>query len=506
MFFKLNIPRIDKDLERTFTLEYNKRSIPFARFVFFVILFFLPFYYYLDYISGPESYVNLWIIRTFGLLLPSIAMFFISMWKKFYVYYQQVMTLFILWMSVAIILMVFSCHKHDLCFNFYFIGILTINSLTLVSRLKFKNAIFIYLTTTVLYFLTAILRQHLEGYFLYNDMLFFISVSTAFTLAHIFLESYMRNLFINERRLREANNELINQNQKIFQQNEELQILNSMLQEQKGQLEYLYKKVSDSIQYARRIQKAIMPKEEILKQTVSEYFIYFFPKDVVSGDFYWWTKNGDDFFLVAADCTGHGVPGAFMSMLGISLLEKIIITQGITRPSEIIHSLTSNLYALLKYGKDKIISDSIDLALIKLNTKTQKLYFSGIHINAIVLTSKQRVINHKKVRIYEAKGSFLYELHADNFQVGFHKTDNFTFTDIEMPFSPGDKIFVHSDGLTDQMNKSQHKLTRAKIRNEIVKYSEYPVKIIGGNIINLFENWKEDAPQTDDVLFIGIEL
>ncbi len=506
MFLRLDIPRIDKNLEQKFTLEYNKRTLPFARFTFFIVIVFLGFYYYLDYISGPHSYKTLWLIRTFGLLIPSILMFFISLWKKFYLYYQPIMAAYILLMSTSIIGMVYTCQSNELCFNFYFIGILTINALTLVSRLKYKNAFLIYIITTLLYIFVAIKKQRLTGYFLYNDILFFVSVLTAFSLAHLFLESYMRNLFLSENKLTEANEELVYQNQKIFQQNEELQILMSKLKEQKEELEVYNKKMRDSINYAHRIQRAILPDEEQLRQAVSDYFIYFYPKDVVSGDFYWWSRKADYLFVALADCTGHGVPGAFMSMLGVSLLEKIIITQNINDTGKAVMTLTQNLIKLLKHDKDKIISDSIDISLIRIDLKNWKLQTSGIHINSFILCQRKLDVEDINLRLFEANNAYLYEIKSYKFQVGYHKLSRFRFDAVEIPIQPGDQIFVFSDGLTDQMSPELHKFTKARVRNLLIELDSFPLRTKGEKIIAAFDAWKKEYHQTDDVLFIGLQL
>ncbi len=506
MFLRLNIPRIPKELEKKFTLEYNKRTIPFARLVFIIVLLFLPFYYYLDFISSQESCKTLWLIRTLGLVLPSVLMIFISLWKKFYVYYQLIMSLYLFIMSASIIAMIYVCRSDESCYNFYFIGILTINALTLMSRLKYKNALSIYLLTAILYFSVAILKQHLSDTLLYNDFLFFVSVLTAYTLAHFFLESYMRNLFLNELKLKDANDELTYQNQKIFQQNEELQILNSRLHKQKEELEHYNKKINDSINYAQRIQKALLPQVDVLQSVVANYFIYFYPKDIVSGDFYWWTKKGDYFFFALADCTGHGVPGAFMSMLGISLLEKIVITQNINQTNEIIYHLTKSLKFLLKYNDKMNINDTMDIALLKLDKKNKFLQYSGIHINTLILTKNKHNIKSPKIQIIENDNNYLYQINADKFQAGYHNIDQFKFTSVIIPIDPSDSIFIFSDGLSDQMSPNMHKLTKARIRNLIIENSTFPLQTIGEKVMKSFHNWKQDKNQTDDVLFVGLEL
>jgi serine phosphatase RsbU (regulator of sigma subunit) len=209
------------------------------------------------------------------------------------------------------------------------------------------------------------------------------------------------------------------------------------IERQRDVVTYQKKEITDSIHYAGRIQQAVLPEEKILKKTFSDYFIILRPKDIVSGDFYWMTEKNNHVVFTAADCTGHGVPGALMSMLGVSFLNKIVNESGIVKPSSILTSLRQNIISALKQeGSYTTTKDGMDIALCSVDMKKMKLWFSGAN-NPLYIIRKE---NNEYVFI-ERKG--------DRMPIGYYSvmTD---FTNHELDIKKGDKIYLFSDGFVDQ--------------------------------------------------------
>jgi ligand-binding sensor domain-containing protein/serine phosphatase RsbU (regulator of sigma subunit) len=245
--------------------------------------------------------------------------------------------------------------------------------------------------------------------------------------------------------------------------------------------------ITASIRYAERIQLAMLPRED----TFLETFVLFMPKDIVSGDFYWMYDNGDQQFIAVVDCTGHGVPGAFMSIIGHNSLNKVVREYGLTRPSAIVDQLNIEVMKALMQRHEKKITDGMDLALIAFNKKTRTLEFAGA-FNPLYL-----------VRRGEA---FVYK--GDRFPIGMTTTDekkNFTNQVIEV--QPGDMLYMCTDGYADQFGSA-----------EVKKYKSYNVKKFLTTIWDLPVNeqklrlekeimtWKGDLEQVDDILFIGTRV
>ncbi len=220
----------------------------------------------------------------------------------------------------------------------------------------------------------------------------FILVGLVLTLvlAVVILRSYYQKKKANQKlteqkmHIAEQNEELNQQNEEITAQRDEIEAQRNTVVKQKEQIEEIHLRLTDSIEYAKRIQKSILPKQNELNNYFPDNFIFFKPKDVVSGDFYWWKHLGDYTVITAADCTGHGVPGAFMSMLGISLLREIVEKENIIETGKILNLLRENIIASLQQAEDNdelqqelSVKDGIDMAIISINHKTNIVQFSG---------------------------------------------------------------------------------------------------------------------------------
>jgi serine phosphatase RsbU (regulator of sigma subunit) len=259
---------------------------------------------------------------------------------------------------------------------------------------------------------------------------------------------------------------------------------------QKVVLEIKNKEITDSINYALRIQSALLPNHDDLIKLLHGSFLYYAPKDIVSGDFYWFYKQNDVIYIACGDCTGHGVPGALMSVLGINLLADIIDGNKATEPSKILDLLRAGIIrSLNKDNESGLYKDGMDLALIKINTKTMSCVFAGAN-NPIYHISRGNLTEYK----------------ASPQPVGYsHKQEPFTQT--EFSISPNDHIILFTDGFADQFGGASNKKFMYK------KFKEILVSTIDNNEKNIekvlethFIDWKGKVEQVDDVCVLGIKV
>jgi len=232
---------------------------------------------------------------------------------------------------------------------------------------------------------------------------------------------------------RKANRLLTMQNHQITQQNEEITTQSEEIQKQHGIVTKQKKELTDSIHYAKRIQTAMLPSVNILNEVYPENFIFFKPRDIVSGDFFWMRKINHYFVIAAADCTGHGVPGAFMSMLGMSLLNEIVTRREITQANQILDALRSEIKVSLgQTGKATESKDGMDIALCVINTQTNELQFSGAY-NPLLLVRNNEIIEYK----------------ANRMPIGVHLVEK-PFENTLVQLQNNDCIYLFSDGYIDQ--------------------------------------------------------
>jgi ligand-binding sensor domain-containing protein/serine phosphatase RsbU (regulator of sigma subunit) len=245
--------------------------------------------------------------------------------------------------------------------------------------------------------------------------------------------------------------------------------------------------ITASIRYAERIQRAMLPKEDTFKET----FVLFMPKDIVSGDFYWMYDNGDWQFIAAVDCTGHGVPGAFMSIIGHNSLNKVVREYGLTRPSAIVDQLNIEVMKALMQRHEKAINDGMDLALIAFNKKNFTLEFAGAY-NPLYVVRKGEV--------------FVYK--GDRFPIGMTTMDekkNFTNQTIEI--QPGDMLYMCSDGYADQFGSPDVKKYKSgNVKKLLAEIWHLPVNEQKERLEKEILDWKGPLGQIDDILFIGTKI
>jgi len=252
------------------------------------------------------------------------------------------------------------------------------------------------------------------------------------------------------------------------------------------------KKITESINYAKRIQGAILPNNIIIQNIFPESFILYKPRDVVSGDFPWFMQKGDDMYIAAVDCTGHGVPGALISLIGYFLLNNIVNNKDVSEPGDILDQLDKGVTETLKQdSNDSSSRDGMDIALCKINLKKKTLQYAGAHRP-----------------LYFMHQGELTEIKGDKFPIGggqYKSRTNFTTTSMEV--TDGDAVYFCSDGFPDQFGgPDNRKFSPKKIRDIITNNMTADMRTMHQVFDEEFEAWKGEEKQTDDVLMIGIKF
>lgn len=271
----------------------------------------------------------------------------------------------------------------------------------------------------------------------------------------------------------------------------EKQKANRILEEKNELITLQKKEITDSIRYASRIQRAILPSDEILLQTLPQHFVVFLPRDIVSGDFFWLSQNGGKIVIVAADCTGHGVPGAFMSMLGVSFLYEIVNKEGIMQPASILNYLREHVkHTLSQTGKKDEAKDGMDISLCVFDPKEMKLEWAGAY-NPLYLIRNSEIIEYK----------------ADKMPIAIHMNDHMPFTNHEIALQKGDTFYISSDGYADQFGGAEgRKFMSKKYKEMLLQINDKSMEEQKSIILQAHLDWKGHHEQVDDILVMGVRV
>jgi serine phosphatase RsbU (regulator of sigma subunit) len=273
-----------------------------------------------------------------------------------------------------------------------------------------------------------------------------------------------------EQKVKERTAEVVRQKEEIAEQKEDIEA---------------------SIHYAKRIQKAVVPNDEVASKILPEHFILWKPRDIVSGDFYWLTEMDGKTIIVAADCTGHGVPGAFMSMLGVSFLNEIVANLGLEDAGIVLDQLRNKVKSTLSQtGKEGEAKDGMDIAVCIFDPKTKMLQYSGAY-NPLYLIRNNEILETK----------------ADKMPIGIYIKEKEHFTNHQIQLKKNDTIYIFSDGYVDQFGGEKSGKFKPRRFKELIlsmqkEKLEKQKEILDENI----ENWKGNNEQVDDILVIGIRV
>jgi serine phosphatase RsbU (regulator of sigma subunit) len=257
---------------------------------------------------------------------------------------------------------------------------------------------------------------------------------------------------------------------------------------QKVELELKDKNITDSLIYAQRIQEALLPSESYFRKHFEDSFILFKPKDIVSGDFYWIGEKNDKIFVVAADCTGHGVPGALMSMIGLNLIETTINEDNIEIPSRILEVMNKGLEKTFSREKNigTIIRDGMDIGLCIIDRKRKKVEYAGAFFP-----------------LYLIRDDSLIEIAADKIIIGMNH-EGLQYTDHEIDLLDDDIFYIFSDGYVDQFGGSENKkFMYRRFRYLLMTIHSFPVNDQKAILEENIRTWMGLNEQVDDMMVIG---
>ena len=282
------------------------------------------------------------------------------------------------------------------------------------------------------------------------------------------------------------------QNRKLI---EDLKVANKTLEqkvrERTKKVEDQNREITSSIQYARRIQNALLPPNEEMKRLLPSYFILSKPRDIVSGDYYWLASKDEKVIIAVADCTGHGVPGAFMSILGVSFLNEIVNKTVTIRANEILNQLCGQVIkSLHQTGKKDETRDGMEMGLCVIDFSKNKLQYSGAFRP-----------------LYLIRDNELKEFKGDSMPIGIYEEEDQSFSNTEILFQKGDIIYLFTDGYVDQLGGTERKTFRSKnFKNLLIDIHNLPMheqKIV---LENNYKEWRGEIDQIDDILIVGIKI
>ena len=325
-------------------------------------------------------------------------------------------------------------------------------------------------------------------------------------------------LFIRQNRIRKKanlmlmakNSEIQMQHAEISEQKDEIEAQRDLVHLQKEKIETIHEHVSQSIDYAERIQNSTLPRKAVLDKNFSDSFVYFLPRDIVSGDFYWWAHIEDNTVITAADSTGHGVPGAFMSMLGMSFLKEIVVKEYVTHPGVILRKMRKEIVNTLKQkGEIGEQKDGMDMALVSINHKTNMLQYAGANNPLYIIKHKNRTLENASVKLFideETPDYCLFEIKPDKMPVSIYdRMDRFKTHEIQL--EKGDQLYMFSDGYADQFGGPKGKKLKYKpFKSLLLKNANLPMNKQKQLLSDYFVNWKIKEDQVDDVVIIGIKI
>lgn len=266
----------------------------------------------------------------------------------------------------------------------------------------------------------------------------------------------------NEKRLTESNKQLLDQN----------------------------KDITDSIYYAQRIQQSILQTQEQLRNYFDNSFLLYKPKDIVSGDYYWFYEDELYKYVAAIDCTGHGVPGAMMSMVANSMFKEVFINRKISNPSEILKALDEELEKSINKNQDATFNDGMDVSLIRIDKETDELAFAGAFRSILI-----------------SRDSDITELKGSRYPIGFYSGIEKQFDTHLFQLQKNDGVYLFTDGFIDQFGGEKNKkLNKSNFKDLLRTINDMSMEEQEAFLEYSFNNWKQDNDQTDDVLVIGIKI
>jgi len=393
----------------------------------------------------PEAYDPVY-LRVWLTMLPMAIL--ISSYVKAVQKYMMYFMYFLYTAALTWIIYIIHMNDHE---EVYIIGLIL---LTFGISLGFEKSKHLLIFDSLLLIAITISLLSSEVRSLYYKIFTISSFSTTFLLAYIVI--HVKEKFEN----------------KIESKNQSLEEIN--------------KDITDSINYAKQIQEAILPPLENIKNVFPDSFVLYKPRDIVSGDFYWFSRKNGDAIIAAIDCTGHGVPGAFMSIMGNTLLNQIVNEKGITSPDQILNELTKGISDALSNES----KDGMDISICSINLDKMQLIYAGAQ-NPIY------IVQQGEIRVIE----------ADKKSIEVIKDKYPHYSNTPEQIATGDSIYLFSDGYADQFGGPKgKKFTYKRLREILEKNTALPMNEQKEKLNKALMDWMEKEDQVDDILLIGIKI
>lgn len=321
----------------------------------------------------------------------------------------------------------------------------------------------------------------------------FLTVSFAVVLYRSYIAKKRINTYLKNQSVEivKQNKILESQNKQIELQKLEIEKKNDILEEANKLIDLKNQKITASLGYARRIQNALLPTKDMISKYFPNHFVLYRPKDIVSGDFYWVDEIYSKIYFAVADCTGHGVPGAFMSFVGINLLNQAINQEKISKPSGILEYLHKGIQNTLRKSENKAVKDGMDIALCSFNPQNMILEYAGALMPLYIIRNNQ---------VFEYKATYT--------QIGEVDKDYYEpINNQSIKVQSGDSVYLFSDGYMDQFG-GEHgkKFLKSRFMNVLKEISTLPMQVQKIRLDNILENWQGSLEQVDDILIMGIKI
>lgn len=288
-----------------------------------------------------------------------------------------------------------------------------------------------------------------------------------------------------------------------------LSMLEQQIEERTSALKHKEQEITDSIRYALRIQLSIIPTQERVTSLLPGSMVFYKPKDIVSGDFYWVEEMGKEVLFAAVDCTGHGVPGAMMSVIGLKSLNQAVQDKKLSKPSDILQHLDIAVNDTLRQSSDvNAVKDGMDLALCSINYDTLTLQYAGAFNSACIIRKNIAVTYSPQSSREVFYGTDLLEIRSDKLPIGSN-TDGIadTFTNHRFHLQKHDLVYVYTDGYADQFGGPKGKKFKYhQLKDVLVSLADVPVEQHFGILEATFKAWQGTHEQVDDVLVIGVRV
>lgn len=271
--------------------------------------------------------------------------------------------------------------------------------------------------------------------------------------------------------------------------------MNQKLTKTYDKLEDQSRRITDSIRYAKDIQDAILPSEEHIKKTFDDVFVIYEPKDIVSGDFYWFAQVEDYAFICVADCTGHGVPGALMSMMSNVLLNEAIKSNRIFEPAKVLEFVRENIRLYIAKSKEKQATIGLSLSLCRVakidDSEQLEVTFSGARSSIIYWKKQEQTLNRMK---------------SDRISIGGVRNNNIAFTQSSFVLDPADILYLFTDGYVDTANPNRQKVGTDSFLKLLKESAELPLNLQKEKLLNALHEHLQDFELRDDVTLLGVKL